>query len=53
MADVYTGDDQDDDQNAFVTDAHYDLLNGISSPCTCGKSMNPWKLESYYGWFIA
>ena len=49
MAGVYTGDDQDHDQNAFVTEMHtfYDLLDGISSPCASGKSMNPWKLESY------
>lgn len=44
---IYTGDVVADDSCLFVTKRHTfsDLVEGLSTPCTCGMSRNPWNIE--------
>lgn len=45
---VYVGDNEQDDQELFVTEkcCFSDLLKGLSTPCSCGLTMKPWVLDS-------
>ena len=41
-------DDDPQDQEIFLTERHYlaDLLDGLNSPCVCGRSKNVWAIHS-------
>ncbi|XP_019856532.1 PREDICTED: uncharacterized protein LOC109585045 [Amphimedon queenslandica] len=45
---VFTGNDKDDDEDAFLVENYClnDLVEGLVTPCCCGKSSNPWMFES-------
>ena len=42
-------DDDPQDQEIFLTERHClaDLLDGLISPCVCGRSKNVWAISDY------
>ena len=45
---IFTGDVTADDACMFVTEKHTfsDLVDGLTTPCTCGMSRSSWKIDS-------
>lgn len=45
---IYTGNTNPVDETAFLTERHClnDLVQGLKTPCPCGRTCNPWAMES-------
>lgn len=45
---IYTSNATPEEEAAFLTERHclVDLIDGLKTPCPCGKSSNPWIIDS-------